>query len=51
MKTINRQPKETVQSEALYAKIATRYDTVFERAILAEGRLIGVARITFGLVY
>lgn len=43
-KTIDRQPKETVQSEALYAKIAARYDTVFERAILAEGRLTEVLR-------
>jgi len=36
------QPKETVQSEALYAKVASRYDTVFERAILAEHRLTEV---------
>ena len=36
--------KESVQSEALYAKVAPRYDTVFERAILAEGRLTDVLR-------
>lgn len=34
-----RPPEETVQSEALYTKVAERYDVVFERAILAEGRL------------
>jgi len=28
---------ETTQSEALYSKLARRYDHVFERAILAEG--------------
>jgi ubiquinone/menaquinone biosynthesis C-methylase UbiE len=44
MKTIDRPPKETVQSEALYAKIASRYDTVFERAILSEGRPTEVLR-------
>lgn len=44
MNTLDRQPKETVQSERLYAKIAPRYDTVFERAILAEGRLTEVLR-------
>jgi ubiquinone/menaquinone biosynthesis C-methylase UbiE len=38
------QAKETVQSEALYAKVAPRYDTVFERAILAEGRLTEVVQ-------
>ncbi len=38
------QAKETVQSEALYAKVALRYDTVFERAILAEGRLTEVVQ-------
>ncbi len=37
---------ETAQSEALYAKVAARYDTVFERAILAEGRLTEVLRET-----
>jgi len=30
---------ETAQSQALYSRLAERYDTVFERAILAEGRL------------
>ena len=44
MKTLDRPPKETIQSEALYGKIAERYDTVFERAILAEGRLTEVLR-------
>lgn len=37
-------PKETLQSEALYSKIATRYDDVFIRAILAEGILTKVVR-------
>ncbi len=37
-------PRETVQSEALYAKVATRYDTVFERSMLAEGHLTDVLR-------
>lgn len=44
MPTIVLPLKETVQSETLYAKIAPRYDTVFERAILAEGRLTEVLR-------
>src|SRR5258708_1830762 len=35
---------ETLQSERLYTKVATRYDTVFERAILSEGRLTGLTR-------
>lgn len=39
-------PKETRRSEALYAKIAVRYDTVFERAILAEGHLTDVVQET-----
>lgn len=46
MSTIAALPKETIQSEALYAKVAARYDTVFERAILAEGRLTEVLRET-----
>jgi ubiquinone/menaquinone biosynthesis C-methylase UbiE len=44
MPTIELPLRETVQSEALYAKIAARYDTVFERAILAEGCLTEVLR-------
>lgn len=44
MATIKLPLRETVQSETLYAKIAARYDTVFERAILAEGRLTEVLR-------
>jgi SAM-dependent methyltransferase len=40
--TITLQPNETKQSEMLYAKVASRYDSVFERAILAEGRLTEV---------
>ena len=39
-----RAPRETAQSEALYSKVAERYDTVFERAILAEGRLTELLR-------
>lgn len=39
-------PRETVQSEALYGKVAARYDAVFERAILAEGRLTELLRAT-----
>jgi SAM-dependent methyltransferase len=46
MTTITRPPRETIQSEALYAKIAPRYDSVFERAILAEGRLTEVLQET-----
>jgi len=38
--TIAPPPRETRQSERLYAKIAPRYESIFERAILAEGRLI-----------
>lgn len=37
-------PEETLQSEALYSKIAARYDDVFIRAILAEGILTEVTR-------
>ena len=37
-------PKETLQSEALYSKIAARYDDVFIRAILSEGVLTKVVR-------
>ena len=40
----SRPPRETRQSEALYSKVAERYDTVFERAILAEGRLTELVR-------
>jgi ubiquinone/menaquinone biosynthesis C-methylase UbiE len=36
--------RETLQSEHLYAKVAHRYDTVFERAILSEGRLTELTR-------
>jgi SAM-dependent methyltransferase len=35
-----------MQSEALYSKVASDYDTVFERAILAEGHLADVVRDT-----
>jgi SAM-dependent methyltransferase len=38
--------KETVQSERLYSAIAPRYDTVFERAILAEDRLTELVQET-----
>ena len=44
MSTIAMRCRESVQSEALYTKVASRYDTVFERAILAEGRLTDVLR-------
>lgn len=40
------QSKETIQSQALYGKVASRYDTVFERAMLAEGHLTDVLRET-----
>ena len=46
MSAVAATPKETLQSEALYAKVAPRYDTVFERAILAEGRLTELLRAT-----
>ena len=36
--------KETLQSEALYSKIAPRYDDVFIRAILAEGVVTRMVR-------
>lgn len=36
--------QETVQSERLYAKVAERYESVFERAILSEARLTELAR-------
>jgi SAM-dependent methyltransferase len=35
---------ETAQSERLYSRIAPSYDAVFERAILAEGRLTDIVR-------
>lgn len=38
--------KETIQSEKLYTKVAPRYDIVFERAILSEGRLTELTRET-----
>src|ERR1041384_1356699 len=34
----------SIQSEALYSKVAPRYDKVFERAILSEGQLTDLAR-------
>jgi SAM-dependent methyltransferase len=46
MSAIATQSKETGQSEALYTRVASRYDTVFERAILAEDRLTEVLRET-----
>lgn len=36
--------RETIQSERLYSRIAESYDRVFERAILAEGRLTSIVR-------
>lgn len=39
--------RETLQSERLYAKVAKRYDAVFERAILSEGRLTELTRRLF----
>jgi len=36
---IQARPKEAVQAESLYSKIASRYDEIFERATLAEDRL------------
>lgn len=44
MPAASTRPRETAQSEALYGKVAARYDTVFERAILAEGHLTEVLR-------
>jgi SAM-dependent methyltransferase len=35
---------ETVQSERLYSRVAPAYETVFERAILAEERLTALVR-------
>lgn len=35
---------ETIQSERLYSRIAASYDRVFERAVLAEGRLSAIVR-------
>lgn len=35
---------ETAQSERLYSRVAPVYETVFERAILAEGRLTAMVR-------
>lgn len=35
---------ETAQSERLYGRVAPVYETVFERAILAEGRLAAMVR-------
>ena len=35
---------ETVQSEELYMRVAERYESVFERAVLAEGRLTLLVR-------
>lgn len=36
--------RETAQSERLYNRVAPLYETVFERAILAEGRLTALVR-------
>jgi len=36
--------RETAQSERLYRRVAPVYETVFERAILAEGRLTALVR-------
>ena len=36
--------RETLQSEKLYTKVAGRYDAVFERAILSEGRVAELTR-------
>src|SRR2546428_10277452 len=35
---------ETSQAEQLYSKVARKYDLVFERAILSEGRLTDLTR-------
>jgi len=35
---------ETIQSERLYSRVAQAYEDVFERAILAEGRLTALVR-------
>lgn len=35
---------ETLQSERLYSRVAETYENVFERAILAEGRLTSMVR-------
>ncbi len=35
---------ETIQSQRLYDRVAASYDTVFERAILAESRLTALVR-------
>jgi len=35
---------ETIQSERLYSRVAEAYEDVFERAILAEGRLTAMVR-------
>lgn len=36
--------RETIQSQRLYDRVAPSYDTVFERAILAESRLTALVR-------
>jgi SAM-dependent methyltransferase len=36
--------RETIQSERLYSRVAKAYEDVFERAILAEGRLTSMVR-------
>lgn len=36
--------RETIQSERLYSRVAEAYEDVFERAILAEGRLTALVR-------
>ena len=36
--------RETTQSEKLYAKVAARYEQVFERAIMSENRLTELTR-------
>lgn len=36
--------RETAQSERLYSRVAAVYEAVFERAILAEGRLTAMVR-------
>lgn len=41
---VSKMYRETSQSEQLYTKVANRYDAVFERAILSEGRLTELTR-------
>jgi len=42
--TLQMSYRETAQSERLYSRVAPSYEQVFERAILAEGRLTSLVR-------